>query len=329
MNKQDRENFHRGVANLMSCLGDVRGQSVGVLVDPGTGDELLEKVEQVLHANGAQTRVVDLPASEGTDAEVPAAALVQLEGLDAVVEITRVSVRHSQARQDLQQAGTRYLYVGSPQRSLFDGTGAMYADFPVHRSLIERLADRVTAGSTMQITTALGTDLTVDLDRRSGRALTGMADRTSQFGTPPCLEWGLVPSLAGTTGELIVDAYGVGLGLLSEPIHAKIENGRMMHIGEGFEGDRLRKLLASANSPHAYQVSEVGVGMNPEAKMIDDMMNAEAVLGTAHIAVGTTPADPGVERVQAGMHIDLVFWHPTITIDGDVVMDGGDLVGVE
>jgi len=329
MSQQDSGNFQRGVANLMSCLGDVRDQSVGVLVDPGTDDSLRNEVVRVLRTNGAQVRVVDLPASEGTDAEVPAAALERLQGLDAVVEITKVSVRHSQARQDLQEAGTRYLYVGSPSRDLFDGTGAMYADFPAHRSLIERLAGRVTAGSMMQITTVRGTDLAVDLDRRSGRALTGMADRAGQFGTPPCLEWGLVPSLSGMTGDLIVDAYGVGLGLLSEPIHARIENGRMVHIGEGREGGRLRDLLASARSPHAYQVSEVGVGMNPDAKMIDDMMNAEAVLGTAHIAVGTTPADPGVERVQAGLHIDLVFWHPTITIDGTVVMDGGQLVDME
>lgn len=326
MSQPDSSHFQRGVENLISCLGDVHGQSVGVLTDPGTDDALYEETQEVLRANGAQTRLVTLPASKGTDAEVPAAAAAQMAGLDAVVEITTVSVRHSQTRQDLQQGGTRYLYLGSPPRSLFDGTGAMYADFPAHRQVIERLADRVTAGSTMHITTARGTNLTVDLNQRSGRALTGMADRAAMFGTPPCLEWGLVPSLSGTTGQLVADAYGVGLGLLSEPIHAQIEDGRMVHIAQGLEGDRLRELLASAQTPHAYQVSEVGVGMNPEAQMIDDMMSAEAVLGTAHIAVGTTPADPGVERVQAGLHIDLVFWHPTITIDEEVVMDAGQLV---
>jgi leucyl aminopeptidase (aminopeptidase T) len=326
MNQEDKGAFHRGVANLISCLGDVHAQSVAVLVDPGTDEALCEETQQVLRSSGAQTRLVELPASKGTDAEVPAPVAAQLTGLDAVVEITTVSVRHSQARQDLQQDGTRYLYVGSPPRNLFDGTGAMYADFPTYRQVIERLADRVTAGSNMSITTARGTDLSVDLDQRFGRALTGMADRAAMFGTPPCLEWGLVPSLSGTTGQLIADAYGVGLGLLSEPIHAQIEDGRMVHIARGREGDRLRDLLASAQTPHAYQVSEVGVGMNPEAQMIDDMMSAEAVLGTAHIAVGTTPADPGVERVQAGLHIDLVFWHPTITIDEEIVMDQGQLV---
>ncbi|WP_153394490.1 M29 family metallopeptidase [Ornithinicoccus halotolerans] len=326
MSQHSNSDFQRGVANLLSCLGGVHNESVGILIDPGTDDLLRVETERVLRAEGARTRVVELPASEGTDAEVPATAAAQLEGLDAVVEITAVSVRHSQARQDLQQAGTRYLYVGSPPPHLFDGTGAMYADFPAHRQRIEHLADRVTAGSIMQITTTRGTDLAIDLGGRSGRALTGMADRAGQFGTPPCLEWGLVPSLAGTTGQLIADAYGVGLGLLSEPIHARIENGRMVHIAEGHEGQRLSDLLESAHTPHAYQVSEVGVGMNPEAQMIDDMMSAEAVLGTAHIAVGTTPADPGVERVQAGLHIDLVFWHPTITIDGDVVMEEGRLV---
>lgn len=326
MNQNRSEDFHRGVGNLVSCLGDVDDQSVGVLVDPGTDAALREETERVLRAGGAQVRVVQLPVSEGTDAEVPAAVAEQLEGLAAVVEITTVSVRHSQARQDLQGAGTRYLYVGSPPQHLFDGTGAMYADFPTHRARIEWLAERVTSGSSMRITTARGTDLTVDLVGRSGRALTGMADRAGQFGTPPCLEWGLVPSLTGTTGRLVADAYGVGLGLLREPIQGTIEGGRLVDIGAGHEGDRLRDLLASAQTPHAYQVSEIGVGMNPEAQMIDDMMSAEAVLGTAHVAVGTTPADPGVERVQAGLHIDLVFWHPTITIDGDVIMDAGHLL---
>lgn len=315
-----------GVARLLDCLGPVSAQDVLLVHDAGTHAVVREAVQAELTALGARLSSRELPIEPGrTDAEAPADVTRQMVEADAVVELTTVSVRHSRARQLAQEAGTRYLYLGNPDPARFEGHGAVYADFPAHRDLIQRLAYRVDDGRVMTITTAKGTDLRIDLEGRRGRALTGMADGPGMFGTPPCLEWGLVPALDGVEGTVVVDAWAVGLGLLEEDIHATVSGGRLEGIRAGAEGDRLEALLASAGTDAAYQVCEIGIGMNPQAEMIDDMMSAEAVLGTAHIAVGTTPADPGVERVDAGMHIDLVFWRPTIAIDGTPVMVDGAL----
>jgi leucyl aminopeptidase (aminopeptidase T) len=316
----------RGVRNLLSCLGEVRGQTVALVTDPGTHEHVARTVRGQLEEAGALVEPVVMPPAPGTDCEPSAEIAAVLAAGQAVVELTTVSIRHSSARQKAQEAGVRYLYLGNPDPALFCGEGAIYADFPSQTAMVRALSDRVDAGSQMRLTSALGTDVTIDLAGRVGRALTGMANEPGQFGTPPCLEWGLVPARDGVNGRLVVDAYAVGLGLLSAPITVDIVHGRATTISGGPDSARLRDMLASAGNPHAYQVCEIGVGMNPNAQMIDDMISAEAVLGTAHIAVGTTPADPGVERVDAGMHIDLVFWRPTITIDDEVVMDEGRLV---
>ena len=319
------QDIRTGMARLLTCLGDLRGQKVVLVTDEGTPATLEAAAIHGLVEREAEIQQEVVPPADGTDTEPPASLTAIMAKADAVVELTTVSIRHSQARQDAQAAGTRYLYLGAPSPELFTGEGAMYADFAAMTDSIERLAGRVTSGSEMRMTSERGTDLTIDLEGRVGRALTGMATRAGQFGTPPCLEWGLVPSFTGVTGRLVADAWAVGLGLLSEPIQVEVVEGRAVHIADGVEGRRLRDLLDGVQTPHAYQVSEVGVGMNPEAKMIDDMMSAEAVLGTAHIAVGTTPADPGVERVEAGLHVDLVFWRPTIQIDDEFIMKNGSL----
>lgn len=315
-----------GVARLLDCLGPVTDQDVLVVFDSGTDTTILGAFQDELDKRGARRAPVALEVAPGrTDAEAPADVTEAMIASDAVVELTTVSVRHSRARQLAQEAGTRYLYIGNPDPARFNGSGAVYADFAAHRDTIQRLADMVTGGREMTISTDAGTDLRVSLEGRCGRALTGMADQPGMFGTPPCLEWGLVPSLDGVEGTVVVDAWAVALGLLDGQVRATVRDGKIVSVEDTPDGDRLRRLLDSAGKATAYQVCEIGVGMNPEAEMIDDMMSAEAVLGTAHIAVGTTPADPGVERVDAGMHIDLVFWRPTITIDGTSVMVDGQL----
>ena len=124
----------------------------------------------------------------------------------------------------------------------------------------------------------------------------------------------------------MADAYAVEIGLLSNPIRLEVQDGEVKRIeGVGKEAKSLQHLLQSIGNPKVYQVAEIGIGLNPKAKMIDNILSAEGKEGTAHIALGSTPGDRDVRLVRAGIHLDLVFWRPDIQLDGQLVIKNGEL----
>jgi len=51
--------------------------------------------------------------------------------------------------------------------------------------------------------------------------------------------------------------------------------------------------------------------METRKGLIDNLLSAEGQEGTVHTATGPSPADREVQLVQAGIHLDLVFWRPS------------------
>ncbi|MFB6077339.1 MAG: hypothetical protein ABEK12_04380, partial [Candidatus Nanohaloarchaea archaeon] len=68
----------------------------------------------------------------------------------------------------------------------------------------------------------------------------------------------------------------------------------------------------------ARNVAEFGVGTNPAATLIGNILQDEKVLGTVHVAFGdNTSMVPGSDdhRVDAEVHWDVVCEEPTVRFD--------------
>ncbi len=85
----------------------------------------------------------------------------------------------------------------------------------------------------------------------------------------------------------------------------------------------LRTDLAAKNDPNVYNIAELGVGLNPKSEMTGVMLDDEGVLGSAHIGIGTNITLGGCLKTM--IHYDLVFWKPTIELDGKVVLENGKI----
>ena len=53
------------------------------------------------------------------------------------------------------------------------------------------------------------------------------------------------------------------------------------------------------------------------------MLDDEGVLGSAHIGIGTNITLGG--NIKAAIHYDLLLWRPTLQLDGQIVIDEGNL----
>lgn len=317
-----------GARRLVSCGGVRPGEPVLLLADDGTDRDVLATFWHAVVAEGGEPTTVTMPARPQSGLEPSAVAAAGFAGAGLVIELTTAFVQHSAARQQAQAAGLRYLFIGDIDAGMLRGPGAVDVDVEARAPLILGTAERITAAGSMRLTSPGGTDLTIDCTGRPGRALTGLARDPGTFGAPPCLEAGVIPVLGRGDGVVVVDRYCVSLGLVDEPFTVVIEAGRAVDFHGSPYAGRLADLLRAADNPNAYNVCEIGIGFNDRALMIDNVTSAESVYGTAHVALGTTPADPGIEIVRGGVHLDMVFADPSIELDGQPLFRAGELVTI-
>lgn len=75
---------------------------------------------------------------------------------------------------------------------------------------------------------------------------------------------------------------------------------------------------------HGRSLAELGIGTNPAATLTGNVLEDEKVIGTAHIAFGTSAGLGGVN--VAGVHIDGVLLRAAVEVDGERLLDHGDLL---
>ena len=82
--------------------------------------------------------------------------------------------------------------------------------------------------------------------------------------------------------------------------------------------------LLSAHGEDGTSVAELGIGTNEEAILTGNILEDEKILGTAHVAFGASAAIGG--EVQVPVHLDCVVMHPEVSVDGEPLLRGGELL---
>ena len=201
----------------------------------------------------------------------------------------------------------------------------------------------------VHISSPAGTDLTIGLNGRKAMLDNGDFSIPGEGGNLPAGETFISPELGSSNGRLVFDGsislYN-GDMLLKEPVDLKVVNGFVTEISGGEGADKLRETIelgeknaiefeAAGKIPagsgeiykkNARNLGELGIGLNPEAGIIGNMLGDEKAYRTIHIAVGSNYD----EDAKALIHCDCLVKDPTVTAvfnDGSekVFLDKGDL----
>jgi leucyl aminopeptidase (aminopeptidase T) len=134
---------------------------------------------------------------------------------------------------------------------------------------------------------------------------------------------GNLPSGEAYIAPVECSAYGsiVGLGKLTSPIVLKIENGILVEAVREHAEEWLKTL---GDAEAVRNVAEFDIGTNPNARLTDNILEDEKILGTIHVAFGSNITFGA--RVSAGVHLDAVVLSPTVFIDEELIMDKGKLL---
>ncbi|MEM1657992.1 MAG: aminopeptidase [Candidatus Jordarchaeales archaeon] len=292
------------------------GENVVVVADPDmvVYGESFAYAAEVL---GAEVTLVLMKDRGRHGAEPPRPVAAAIEAADVFILTTTHSLSHTEARRRATERGGRGASLPGVTKQMF--LEPMMADYGYVKRLTEAVASLLDKGKEVRLTSPSGTDLTLNLEGRIAMRDDGDYTRPGLWGNLPAGEACIAPVESEGEGVIVLDSV---LGSF-DGSKITVKSGRAVSF-KGDEAKRIENKLREVGDC-AFQVAELGVGTNPKARLVGNILEDEKVMGTVHVAFGDNTSFPG-GRNKCAVHIDLIILKPTLTIDGETVMKDGVLL---
>jgi leucyl aminopeptidase (aminopeptidase T) len=262
--------------------------------------------------------------SHGAEPDDETAA--RMRAADVVIALTTYSLSHTNARAQATESGARLASMPQFEAPMFAEGGPMASDPRQVSAGSQLFGDLLTQANQVHVTSPAGPDLHFSIEGREGQVDDGI------YGTGPG-KWGNLPAGEAYT----VPVEGTGQGILVAPAgwYPELESDMTFTIvdglvvdlqGGGKVGDKFRRLLDFTSDDPIVKarrnLAELGIGCNPNASKPDNVLEAEKIKGTVHIAIGDNIHMGG--QVEADLHDDFVQPNPDLILDGKTVIAAGE-----
>jgi aminopeptidase len=188
-------------------------------------------------------------------------------------------------------------------------------------------------GSYARVTNEAGTDIRVGLAGRLPKSDDGDFSSPGSGGNLPAGEVFVSPRLGSSEGLIVFDSSIAAIRgdiLIREGIRCRVEAGFVVDVAGGEEAAALRAALDSgeatarrmgaagelpadkveAYARNARNLGELGIGLNPAATIVGNMLEDEKAFRTCHFALGSNYD----EDAPALIHLDGLVSRPTIVV---------------
>ena len=332
----------RRFAEQFEACGVHAGEAAVVLCERASRPALVETSRLALASLGAEVTTVEAstPVNPGPVPIRSTGASLAIAGHPAtiaacaaagfVVDCTVEGLLHAPELGQILGGGARVLMVSNEHPEVFD---RLPLD-PALAPRVEQAVQTLSNAATMHVTSAAGTDLTIDL---AGAVVAGSHGLTSGPGTIAHWPGGLVvafPAGGAVNGTLVLAPGDVNLTFkeyVRTAIVCTVVDDHITAIhGDGVDRDLFAGYLAAWDEPEAYAVSHVGWGLNRYCRWdVLPLYDKGDINGTELRAFAgnflySTGANEVAGRYARG-HFDLPMRNCTITLDGVTVVDAGRL----
>ncbi len=264
----------------------------------------------------------------GDPVDIEAVALA-LTAADLVIDVHGSLVDRSRAADEVTEE-SRVLAVDIDHLHELDHLVA-------HPGLAKRLAraaELLEHGSSMVISTDAGTLLRVGLRGSEVQTSAGTVTSAGELAHWPAgIVWAR-PEPEATSGCVLAmpgDLIHEARHLIRSPVRIEVEKGRITDvIGDSTDADITRTQLEGLGNEHAYDIAQVGWGMNltrhaSELGIFDPLRLAA---GRGPLAAGRVNLRTAGSAHGADLGVTLGLGDASVTIDGVEVISAGTLEGV-
>lgn len=209
-------------------------------------------------------------------------------------------------------------------------------DYALLRRNARNLKERIDSGRTMRVTSPAGTDVRFGIEGRPGRYDDGDFTRPGMGGNLPTGEVYVSPANGTAEGTIVFDGT-VDLDTFAEmpdvPVWVRFDKGFAVNIGGGATARKLEAILERSAAMAREQgkkeeerntrhLGELGIGLNPHARMSCNTLEDEKVGGTVHFAIGMNLENDA----HALVHLDCLVLRPDVYVDDELVIKEGKIL---
>ena len=299
-----------GPEKVMECYGVKSGESVLIVIDTSTPSPIANSLFEAARKIGCEVMILTMLPRTRHGEEIPQPVAEAMKNSDVVIAPTTFSLTHTQARINACKAGARVASMPGITEKMMS-QGAMTADYNKVNEIAFRLDERLKMAKRIRVATNSGTDITFDLEGCEWRMDTGICREPGCSSNLPAGELYIAPKDA--CGVFVVDGSMSGFGILDSPLEFTVKDRYVTGV-RGKHAQKLESMLDRVGKK-ARNIAEFGIGINPEAKLIGNVLEDEKVGGTVHIALGDNSTFGG--DVVAGIHLDGIIKDPEIFVDGE------------
>jgi len=157
-----------------------------------------------------------------------------------------------------------------------------------------------------------GTDIVLYIENR-GFSTDVRITKEPYFANLPCGEIWCAPIETQGDGIIVCDGSIGDIGKVKKPLRITVKNGKIVSLKS--KDKKLVKDIERLTSldEEAQIIGELGIGLNPGAKLSGILLEDEKALNTAHIAFGNN-TDMIDGQNKSKTHRDFLFYKPTIKI---------------
>ncbi len=299
-----------GASKVMECFEVKYKESVLIIVDTATPQSIGKSLFDAAHDLGCEVMMITMLPRTRHGEEPPAVVAEAMKNADVVIAPTTYSLTHTQAKISACRKGARIASMpGITEKMMV--SGGMTADYNKVNDIANRLNKRLENILEVRVVTELGTDIVFDLEGCKWMMDVGLCHEPGCSANLPAGELYIAPK--DSNGVFVVDGSMSGLGILDSSLEFTV-NSRYVTEIKGKYAQKLNSILDRVGEK-ARNIAELGIGINPEAKLIGNILEDEKVGGTVHIALGDNSTFGG--DVIAGIHLDGIIKKPSIFLDGE------------
>ena len=322
------------IAHQMCNIKD--GESVLITADSSTDMKPVLDVAKAAEAAGGKVMIAyhSTPRGYGkvADPDLPRSLQAAIPEADVWIEFNKQWLLYSTPWIEAASNGrTRLLFLGGIDTERICRCIANL-DMELQEQFQDKVVDITKRAGKMTITTPGGTD--VSFENVSNRAVTNelRADTPGPHFLVGQIGW--APLEESINGTIVYDgAFSGGgeaeIGILDNPIELHIEKGRIVKIEGGTEAEIVKKWLKNLNDPEMYRLAHVCYGFNPGAQLSGLCTEDERVWGSTEWGFGYQGPMFEAVGIDAISHADGICLNSTVTIDGELLTEKGEVVHPE
>ena len=302
------------------------GEQVALVCDPHTEMSMAYALAGVVESVGAEYTILVMP-TRGTDRKNELTPPIEraLEAANCLIGLTGSCGAPTYAKAVKRLFDERRLRaISMVMRSLDNFTeGGARADYDALYADGERLAELWRAADRIRVTTPAGTDLSAPIGGEAVMIECGFATEPGQEAAFSDGEVSQMPRSGTAEGVIVVDGPIAHIGTPDEPITLRVSAGRVTAVeGTSPQAEELRRIIERV--PDADNIAEIGIGLNPACRRNGDFEEEKKARGLVHIAIGDNVFYGG--DVECAVHMDMVQYAPTITLDDRLVVEAGEVL---